>query len=426
MNRSRLLILALTLTGCVSTPPRYESTSAWVDPDRGLVLIEVAHPEVFVGCDTMSGSRDCRERRGYSDYRTIVVDVEEGRISGEASTTGPTAPVLLNYPALAPREFTGRVNVVEVIADQTVSYIPYTPLAGGGWVYYEPGRKRIATVTNTVRFAAADFDQLVALGGDQTSVRIVDISNGAIRVAKQPRGLPDSIFAFKTLKLATPAENLEQLSTTPSGEFIAYASENSSKIIIVDDSGSLKNELSFPYPVDFAFIDEDLLITVERGVDEPIVDLVTVAGEHSTLISSKIDLGKRVLMVGTRIVAFEQADGIVFVSRTGGIAEFPKPVGPVSIDGSLIYLIYDDTVAGERVLIEFDMETGEEVEVGRFEGYATLLGRVDDALIVYSPNPLLPGSVLYVITDEIIEMHISTRLAGQPLTVFGPISEATK
>jgi hypothetical protein len=426
MNRLILLVLILALSGCAIPNTRYESTSAWIDPARGLVLIEVAHPEVFTGCDTMSGDRQCRETRGYSDYRTVVVDIEEGRISGQGITVGPTAPVLQGYPLLAPREFTGRVNVVEVIAEESVSYIPYAPLSGGGWVYYAPGRKRVATVTDSVRFAAADFNQLIALGGDSAFVRVVDISEGKIRVAKQPRGLPDSVFSFQPLKLQTPPEDLELLSVSPSGELIAYSAIDPPRIIVVNDSGELKNEVFFPAPVDFAFIDEDLLLTVERNSDEPRVDLVTVKGEHSALPSTQIDLKKRVLMVGTSIVAFEQPDGIVFVSELGGMAEFPTPVGPVSIDGSLIYLMYDDLVAGERVLIEFDMESGEEQEVGRFEGYATLLGRVNDTLVVYSPNPLLPGSVLYLIDSEITEMHISTRLMGLPTTVFGPISEAAK
>lgn len=426
MNRLILPVLILAATGCAIPTTRYESTSAWIDPARGLVLIEVAHPEVFTGCDTMSGDRQCRETRGYSDYRTIVVDIKEGRISGEGSTVGPTAPVLQGYPLLAPREFTGRVNVVEVIADEPVSYIPYAPLSGGGWVYYEPGRKRLATVTDSVRFAAADFDQLIALGGDESFVRIVDISKDTIRVAKQSQGLPDPVFSFRPLKLETPAENLDRLSVSPSGEFIAYAATDPPRIIVMNDAGEVKNEVLFPTPVDFAFIDEDLLLTVERDSDEPRVELVTVAGEHSALPSTRIDVKKRVLMVGTSIVAFEQPDGIVFVSETGGMAEFPTPVGPVSIDGPLIYLMYDDSVAGERVLIEFDMESGEEQEVGRFEGYATLIGRVNETLVVYSPNPLLPGTVLYLIDSEITEMHISTRHQGQPLTVFGPISGAAR
>ncbi len=426
MNRLMLPVLILALSGCAIPNTRYESTSAWIDPARGLVLIEVAHPEVFTGCDTMSGDRQCRETRRYSDYRTVVVDINEGRISGEGITVGPTAPVLQGYPLLAPREFTGRVNVVEVIAEEPVSYIPYAPLSGGGWVYYEPGRKRVATVTDSVRFAAADFDHLVALGGDASVVRVVDTSNGTIRVAKQPRGLPDSVFSFQPLKLQTPPEDLELLSVSPSGEFIAYSAIDPPRIIVVNDSGEMKNEVLFPSPVDFAFIAENLLLTVERDSDEPRVDLVTVEGEHSALPSAQIDLKKRVLMVGTSIVAFEQPDGIVFVSELGGMAEFPTPVGPVSIDGSLIYLMYDDSVAGERVLIEFNMESGEEQEVGRFEGYATLLGRVNEVLVVYSPNPLLPGTVLYLIDSEITEMHISTRLKGLPTTVFGPISGAAK
>jgi len=427
MNRLMLLVLILALSGCAISKTRYESTSAWIDPARGLVLIEVAHPEVFTGCDTMSGDRQCRETRGYSDYRTVVVNVDESRISGEGLTLGPTAPVLLGYPTLAPREFTGRVNVVEVIAELPVSYIPYAPLSGGGWVYYEPGRKRIATVTNSVRFAAANFDRLVAIGGDEAFVRIVDVSEGAIRVAKQPRGLPESIFSFKALKLEVPAENLDKLSVSPSGELIAYGTADLKNIVVLDDSGAVKSQLSFDYKVDFAFISNDFLMTVERDSDEPRVELVTVLDERTPLPSTQIDLAKRVLMVGTPIVAFEQPDGIIFISETGGMAEFPTPVGSVSIDGTLIYLMYDDPVAGERVLIEFDMETGEEQEVGRFEGYATLLGRVDETLVVYSPNPLLPGTVLYLIDSEITEMHISTRQKeGLPTTVFGPISGATK
>ena len=411
-----LLLVAATAIGCVTASPRYESTAAWIDPQNGFVLVEVAHPEAFVGCDTSNGDRDCRQRRGYQDYRTVVVDVGEGRISGEARSTLPTAPVLLGYPDLAPREFAARVSVLEVIGDATVSYQPYTPIPGA-WLYWEPGRKRVGVVSKTQNFAATDVNELVALGADTESVRVIDRKDGKLRFAKQPRSMPQP-FLLAPIEPEIP-KDIDVITVSPSGQFVAYVSNTD--VNVLDADAKTLQVIPLTFSADVAFIDDWTLLAVERDNDEPQTVLVMLDGTQVPLASMKVNLEHRVLLPNTATVGFSQPDGIVFVSEDGGLAEFPTPVGPVSVDDKTIFLMYDDRESGDRVLIGFDMESGEEAELGRFDGYSTLLGSVDGTLIVYSPNPLLPGTVLYMIAEEIFEMHVSTRLNGQPTTVFGPI-----
>ncbi|MEZ4458301.1 MAG: hypothetical protein R3E66_00970 [bacterium] len=411
-----LLIVAATVTGCVTAPPRYESTAAWIDPQNGFVLVEVARPDSFVGCDTSNGDRDCRERRGYADYRTVVVDIEEGRISGEARSTLPTAPVLLGYPDLAPREFAARVSVLEVIGDATVAYQPYMPIPGA-WLYWEPGRKRIGVVSKTQSFAATDVDELVALGADVESVRVIDRKDGRLRFAKQPRSMPGP-FLMAPIEPALP-KDIEAITVSPSGQHLAFAANADINVLDLDTNN--RQTIPLVFPADVAFIDDETMLVVERNSDEPQTLMVMLDGTQVPLASMQVNLTQRVLLPNTTTVGFSQPDGIVFVSEDGGLAEFPPPVGPVSVDDQMVFLMYDDRESGDRVLIGFDMESGEEAELGRFDGYSTLLGSVDGTLVVYSPNPLLPGTVLYLVAEEIIEMHISTRLDGMPTTVFGPI-----
>lgn len=414
-----LLLLVAMSVGCAYGKPRYESTSAWIDPERGLVLLEVAHPEVFVGCDTNNGSRDCREKRGYTNYRTIVVDIAEGRVSGEAVTSGPTAPILEGYPTTAPREFSGRVNVVELIAGDAVSYLPYAPTSSG-WLYFEPGRKRVAFVDQDARFFAADFDELLGMGIDGSTLRVLDRSSGQVRVAAT------SIESPTTLAFTPLTEHLPDagVSLSPNARYLSFPTPEGRQVQVLDlkDGSSGFMSFDFDYAVDAAFIANDTLLVVQRKASEPEVQLVELSGERTPLVPESMGLRNRILMPGTPIVAFVQTGGVVFVSPDGGFAEFPHPVGPVSIDGTRIHLMYDDQEAGDRVLVEFNMETGEEFELGRFEAFATLLGKHRDTLVVYSPNPLLPGTVLYLVDDEITEMHISTRVDNEPLTVFGPIT----
>lgn len=414
-----LLLFVAILAGCAYGKPRYESTSAWIDPERGLVLLEVAHPKVFVGCDTNHGSRDCREQRGYKNYRTVVVDIKEGRIVGEAITSGPTAPILEGYPTTAPRVFSGRVNVVEYIAGDPISYLPYAPTSSG-WLYVEPGRKRVAVVDQQARFFAADFDELMGMGIDETTLRIVDRSSGHVRVASTHIENPTAL-TFTPLDEHLPDAGV---SLSPNARHLSFPTPDGRQVRVLDlgDMSSGSKTFDFDYPVDAAFISNDTLIVVQRKASEPEVHLVELSGQRTPLVSEALGLRNRVLMPGTPIVAFVQTRGVVFVSPDGGFAEFPPPIGPVSIHDSRIHLMYDDHDAGDRVLVEFNMETGEEFELQRFEPVATLLGKYQGTLVVYAPNPLLPGTLLYLVNEATTHIPISTQVEGENLTVFGPIN----
>lgn len=416
MKQFLLLALVAMAMGCVYGKPRYESTSAWIDPSRGLVLLEVAHPEVFVGCDTMSGDRACREKRRYSDYRAVVVNVGEGRVSGEAAMATPMSPVLEGYPALAPREFAGRVHVIEEIAGDTVNYMPFAP-APYGWLYWSPSRKRIAIGADRPAFVAANFDELVAMGLHDGVVRLVDIHEGGIRVGVTTLEDPQNVL-MQPLAANLP---LDGLSVSPSATALGVPVGDGKTLSVLDLQTGQRRDFVFDYAVDAAFVSDDALVVLERKAQEPRMQLLTLEDERIDLVSQPMGLRKRVLLPGTNVVAFEQRLGVVFMNPQGAFAEFPRPQGPVSIDGDRIHLMYDDSAAGDRVLVEFNMASGEEVEMARFDSFSTLLGRSGESLVVYSPNPFLPGTVLYLVDENVTEVHVSTKVEDEFLTVFGPV-----
>lgn len=421
-------LLGLVLSACSTAQlPRYEVTAAYVVPAADLVVVEAERPEVLPCAEEV-----CEEEEWeYQDRHTITVHGATARVSGQGKPDGPTTPLMMVMDPedsdIRALEFPIRPRfALKTHPDSEFAFVTRTP-DGTGWLYQNEELGRVALVRPAgASVFSADLGENVYVTASNTRVQIYEWREDGFYFASAPVDRPGE--ALTLTKVEIPAEEGEgamlwqdaQVSET--GTLVAVPTEDS-RIVVYDLERSTRiKTLQSEVPIEANFFADSALILVRRPLPtDPKMSFLPLNSDEEIEFEAPFSPALARLIPGSMVRAYFQQDSVIYLGPGGERVEFPQPKGAVVGNGASFYQVFEEDDAS--VLVQFNILTGEELELARFSRTAELLGQITTGLVVLDLQSAQPGAVVHILdltsdATDIIPLYL--QWSGERIPVYGP------
>jgi len=435
----QLLVAVSLLFGACTTSapmPRFEVMSAYVVPSADLVVAEVAR-QVQVPC----GAEECEEEYDYVDLRTIMVHGATARISGQGRPEGPTTPLIVSIDPedtdTRPLEFPMPPRFsIKTAPDSEFELVQRTP-DGTGWLYRNLDLEMVALLRASGAFLiSADISESSFLGSSNTRIQLAEVRGEELWYATVSIDRPKVSLTLNIQELAVEEGELGLKMNEPiyseSGLLIAFyvldqevdgvLSTSKKRVAVYDMERKVRvRTIESEHPTELAFVHDHAVLLVRRPrPTDPTLSFMALNSEEESAFEKPFSINLRRQVTGSMVRAFFQQDSVVYIGPSGEKAQFPRPRGAVLGSGPIFYQLFAEE--SSTILVQFDIVSGEEVELGRFGLDAMLLGQISAGLVVIDLHTQAPGALIHVVdpindTTDIIPLTVEYK--GSRIPVHG-------